>query len=105
MSLDDLLPQNRGKKNSTKATTDKSNRRPGRPGKDKPQMNITIRHDVSTKVLLEKIQKVRELTEPQKVSQGDIVREALNLLAEQMDLPKKEKKYAQFMRFIEEKYQ
>ena len=103
MSLDDLLPQNRGKKTSNKRTKNESKRGPGRPGKDKPQMNITIRHDVSTKVLLEKIQKVRELTEPQNVSQGDIVREALNLLAEQMEMTKKEKKYPQFMKFIEEK--
>jgi hypothetical protein len=104
MSLDDLLPQNRGNNKQKKSSSKDDSKSPGRPGKEIPQLTFSVRHDVSTKILLDKIQKIMELTEPQKVSQGDIVRQALNLLAEELELPKKEKKYTQFMKFIEEKY-
>lgn len=111
MSLKDLLPENQGKKGSSQKKNKPQkmdSRGPGRPGKfDEPQYTFSIRHDKSTKVLLDKIRKIQELTNPAagRISLGDVVRQGLDLLANEIDLPKQEKNYAQFMKFIEEKNQ
>ncbi|MDC6367231.1 MULTISPECIES: hypothetical protein [Flavobacteriaceae] len=99
MGLNDLLPENRGNK-PNKPQREKG--KPGRKPKKEPQHTFSVRDDVSTKVLLEKIQKIKELTTPgvKSISQGSIIREALELLAKEMDFPKKEKKYAEFLEYI-----
>lgn len=109
MSLKDLLPENNqgGKKPSKKTNPTKEVKaKPGRPGKPETQYTFSIRHDLSTKVLLDKIQKIQELTNPAvgRISHGDVVRQALELLAKEMNMPKQEKTFTQFMKFIEEKY-
>lgn len=100
MGLNDILagsennkkPNNQSK-NTTKIETKKS-----------VQHAFTIRHDVSTKVLLDRIQRVKELTTPnaRSISQGSIIREALNLLAKDIDFNKLEKKYSEFLSHITE---
>jgi len=66
------------------------------------QHSFTVRHDVETKVLLDKIKRLIELTDPTatNVSQGSIVRKALDLLAENMGYDKLEKKYSEFLAHI-----
>jgi glutamate synthase domain-containing protein 2 len=67
------------------------------------QHSFTIRHDVSTKVLLDRIQRLKDLTTlAAKLSQGAIVREALELLAKEMEYGKLERKYADFLAHISE---
>ena len=67
------------------------------------QHSFMVRHDVYTKVLLDRIQRLKDLTTPAaKLSQGAIVREALELLAKEMEYDKLEKKYADFLAHISE---
>lgn len=95
MGLNDLLPQQQGQnKAASKKNTKKTNK--------ERQHSFTVRHDVSTKVLLDRIQKLKELTTPgvKGISQGSIVREALELLAKDMDYDKLAKKYSEFVAHI-----
>jgi len=87
-NFDDFENQKRSIKKKTKST----------------QHAFTVRHDVATKVLLEKIKRIKELTEPKEKSssQGSIVGEALQLLAKKMNLEKLEKQYSKFLKHINE---
>ncbi|TXN37733.1 hypothetical protein FVB32_05440 [Flagellimonas hymeniacidonis] len=98
MGIENLLPPNNSssqnpKKRGPKTTTPKEK-----------QHTFTVRHGVSTKVLLDRIQKIKELTTPgaDNISKGGIIREALELLAKDMDYAKLEKKYAEFVQHISE---
>lgn len=97
MGLEDLLPQQNGqnKKRPQKKNKIKSVR--------ESQHSFTVRHDVSTKVLLDRILKLKELTTPgaHNITRGSVVREALELLANEMDYVKLEKKYADFIAHID----
>ena len=54
--------------------------------------------------MLDRIKKLKELTTPtsKSLSQGSIVREALELLAKDMDYDKLAKKYSEFIEHINE---
>lgn len=95
MGLNDLVKQKgeERKKKQPKKATDKA-----------VQHSFTVRHDVSTKVLLDKIQRIKELTTPnaKNISQGSIICEALELLAVEMDFKKLQKKHAEFLSHINE---
>ncbi|AWX44801.1 hypothetical protein HME9304_01806 [Flagellimonas maritima] len=103
MGLNDLLAKNQGdnKQKGNGADNGKSTKGPGRPvEKKEPQVTFTVRGPQSTKTLLLKIQKIKELTEPNKVSQADVIREALELLSKKIKLLEKEKQYAKFLENI-----
>ena len=102
MSLKDLLSDNQKgnqKKKQKPTSKSRSTGQVGRPiEKDEPQLNLTIRTGVSTKELLLRIQKIKNLAaSDNKPSQGDLVREGLELLAKKMKLDEKEKDYAKFL--------
>lgn len=99
MSLDDLLAKNKGKRGVKAPQKEKS----VKTNSKEVQHSFTVRHDVSTKVLLDRIQRLKDLTTPAaKLSQGAIVREALELLAKEMGYDKLEKKYTDFLAHISE---
>ncbi|MEM1001252.1 MAG: hypothetical protein AAGH46_01225 [Bacteroidota bacterium] len=93
--LGHLLTQNKTEKQ--KARKQQGKKGPGRPREKVDQVNFTIRAETSTKTLLKKLVKVKELTVPGTTSQGDVVKEALELLAKKMEMPEMEKKYAKFL--------
>ena len=99
MALNDLLTQNKGNKKNQK-NSEKS----VKASSKEVQHSFTLRHDISTKVLLDRIKKLKELTTPtsKSLSQGSIVREALELLAKDMDYDKLAKKYSEFIEHINE---
>ncbi|WP_421805741.1 hypothetical protein [Flagellimonas sp.] len=101
MGLNDLLPQNqKGKNKKSTSSSDGTKRKgPGRPKeKEDPQINFTVYSSESTKELLLRIQDIMSKTENRKVSQGDLVREGLELLAKEMNLEERERKYAKFLK-------
>lgn len=70
------------------------------------QHTFTVRDGVSTKVLLDRIQKIKELTTPGagNISKGGIIREALELLSKEMGYKNLEKKYSEFLAHIDENF-
>ncbi|MEM7552310.1 MAG: hypothetical protein AAF363_21675 [Bacteroidota bacterium] len=67
------------------------------PPKEKPKkVNFTISHDAGTKELLDDLQWLKQyVVDRQPVSQGDIVREALEELAKKWNYAKLKKEYAE----------
>lgn len=95
--LGHLLTQNQStQKNKRNTTVEKKG--PGRPRSKEEQVSFTVRSEASTKTLLMKIQKVKQLTVPGKTSQGDVIKEALELLAKKMKIDEKEKEFAKFLK-------
>jgi len=103
MGIQDLMPQKPGTKISNNNNPKKVAKINDK--KKETQHTFSIRHDVSTKVLLDRLQKVKTLTTPTKktITRGTIIREALELLAKNMDYSKKEKKYFEFLEHINSK--
>ena len=59
------------------------------------KVSFTVRHEAETKRLLDELQWLKQFVITKKpVSQGGIIREALELLAEQMDYDTLKNKYA-----------
>lgn len=103
MSLQDLLPQNqKGDNKKNKTSKGRSQSGPGRRiEKEEPQMVLTVRTAESTKELLLRIQNIKKIIDKDKgPSQGDLVREGLELLAKKIQLEEKEKEYAKFLKEI-----
>lgn len=94
--LGHLLTQNQSTQKDT-ANSASGKKGPGRPKSKEQQISFTIRSEASTKSLLMKIQKVKQLTVPGSTSQGDVIKEALELLAKKMKMTEMEKKYAKFL--------
>ncbi len=94
--LGHLLAKNQSNPRNMKSTSEKKG--VGRPKSKEDQVNFTIRTASSTKSLLMKIQKVKQLTVPGTTSQGDVITEALELLAKKMKMSEKEKDYAKFLK-------
>lgn len=69
------------------------------------QHAFVVRHDVSTKVKLDRMQVVLQLARKEKkISHGNLVREALDALGEKVGYDKLEKKYWELIDYIDADY-
>ena len=84
--IEDILPSPKGQ-NPKKSS--------GATEKKEKQITVSFSHFESTKKLLHELVWLKKFAiDLEEVSQGDIIREALELLAEKIDYEKLRKKYA-----------